>query len=294
MPEVDRSLVAWAESQLGGSVAEVRGLTRFGSPWLLEAGNLSAVMRVGSAENVAPLRVEAVALKLAADGGIAVPRIIAVDLESDPPVLLMTRMPGSSLIPETTPSTRLRTLGAVAARLHRITVLEDLELPHRQSPIDDVDFDQLRREAPRKALLERAEYVRDTMRPDYVDGFVHADLWQGNALWSGDALTALVDWEGAGHGAAGVDLGALRLDAAMCFGQAAAAEVLAGWEADAGSRADNIAYWDIVAGLSTPPDVGWFARTISSQGRPDLTRDLLKERRDTFIDAALDQLSSRL
>jgi phosphotransferase family enzyme len=114
-------------------------------------------------------------------------------------------------------------------------------------------------------LLQRAEDARDSYRPSGADGFVHDDLWQGNALWDGDRLTALIDWECAGVGPAGDDVDA-------------AEDVLAGWEAEAGRGADDVAYWDVVAALSTPPDVGWFAGTISAQGRPDLTRELLEQR----------------
>lgn len=291
MADLEPRLLAWAESFLGTAVVAVRGLVKGGSPWLLEGDGRAGVMRVGMADELSWMRIETVALGLAAANGIVVPRVIAVDLDGDPPVLLVTAMPGSSTIPRTIPTMRLRTLGAVSAVLHQVAVPPDLGLPRREHAIGAIDFDQLRREAPPRELLMRAERARDTFQPDNVEGFVHGDLWQGNSMWNGDTLTALIDWEGAGIGPAGVDLGSLRLDAAMCFGAAAAADdVLAGWEAGAGRRADDVAYWDVVAALSTPPDVGWFAGTMSAQGRPDLTRELLERRRDTFLAAALDQL----
>ena len=300
MADLQPHLITWAESFLGAAIVSVRGMVKGGSPWLLEGNGRSGVMRVGKVDEVSWMRLETVALELAAANGIVVPRVIAVDLDGDPPLLLVTAMPGSSTIPTTTPTTRLRALGAVTAALHDITVPPDLALPRRKHPIGAVDFDQLRREAPPRELLVRAERARDMFQADALqadafqaanaDGFVHGDLWQGNTMWSGDTLTALIDWEGAGVGPAGVDLGSLRLDAAMCFGPAAADDVLAGWEAGAGRRADYVAYWDVVAALSTPPDVGWFAGTISAQGRPDLTRELLERRRDAFLAAALDQL----
>jgi hypothetical protein len=39
--------------------------------------------------------------------------------------------------------------------------------------------------------------------------------------------------------------------------------------------------------------MGWFLGAIASQGRPDLTRELLVERRDAFLRAALDRLDDR-
>jgi hypothetical protein len=53
-------------------------------------------------------------------------------------------------------------------------------------------------------------------------------------------------------------------------------------------------YWDIVAALATPPQLGWFPPTIAAQGRPDLTRDLLLRRHEEFLAAALERLPSVL
>jgi aminoglycoside phosphotransferase (APT) family kinase protein len=287
---VEPQLLRWAEGVLGAKIESVRGLRAGGSPWLLETGARSAVMRIGTGVDVALLHVEHVGLEVAATTGVPVPRVLATEFSSDPAALLMERMPGSSLIPQERPPLRLRALGAAAALLHAVALPAAAGLPRRDRPIGPVDFDRLRAEAPARELLQRAEEVRNWYRPCSDEGFVHDDLWQGNALWDGDRLTALIDWECAGVGPAGVDLGALRLDAAMCFDVDAADDVVAGWEAQAGRRADDVAYWDAIAALSTPPDVGWFAGTISAQGRPDLSRELLEQRRDRFLSNALDEL----
>ncbi len=288
--EVEPRLTTWAEEVLGARIQSVRGLRAGGSPWLLETSTQSAVMRVGTGDEIANLRVEHAGLEVAATTGIPVPRVLATEFSGDPAGLLIELMQGSSAIRLERPPLRLRALGAAAAVLHAVTVPAAARLPRRDRPIGPVDFDRLRAEAPAQELLQRAEEARDSPRPRSVEGFVHDDLWQGNALWDGDRLTALIDWECAGVGPAGVDLGALRLDAAMCFDVDAADDVLAGWEAQAGRRADDVAYWDVVAALSTPPDIGWFAGTISAQGRPDLTRELLEQRRNRFLSNALDEL----
>jgi hypothetical protein len=87
-----------------------------------------------------------------------------------------------------------------------------------------------------------------------------------------------------------VDLGSLRMDAAFCYGQAAADELLAGYEQARGGPAADVPYWEIVAALATPPQLGWFPATIAAQGRPDLTRDLLLRRHGEFLAAALGRL----
>src|SRR5207245_10190033 len=136
-------------------------------------------------------------------------------------------------IPPGRPRERLRTLGRLAAALHAVPLASrGAALFWRERPISSVDFDALRRRSPRRPLLEEAEArVREHRAPSgRASVFVHGDLWQGNALWRGDELAGLVDWDCAGAGAPGVDLGSLRCDAAVCFGLAAAGDVLAGWE----------------------------------------------------------------
>jgi hypothetical protein len=166
-------------------------------------------------------------------------------------------------------------------------------LPRRDRPIASEDFAALRRRPLVRPLLLEAEARVAGPRPAEADVFVHGDLWQGNALWLGDTLTGLVDWDCAGAGPPGVDLGSLRCDAAVCFGLEAADDVLAGWEELAGRPAADVAHWDVVAALSTPPDMGWFVGAIAGQGRPDLSQDVLVRRRDAFLRAALGRLDGR-
>jgi Ser/Thr protein kinase RdoA (MazF antagonist) len=119
---------------------------------------------------------------------------------------------------------------------------------------------------------------------------VHGDLWQGNTLWDGDSPTGVVDWDCAGVGAAGIDLGSLRCDAWKTAGREAAAAVLAGYEEVAGRHADDVAYWDVVAALCTPPTIDWFTDAIRDQGRTDLDQPTLLARRDAFLRSALHRL----
>jgi hypothetical protein len=47
-----------------------------------------------------------------------------------------------------------------------------------------------------------------------------------------------------------------------------------------------------VAALASPPDMGWFPDSMAAQGRPDLTREVMLDRRDAFLAAALSQLET--
>jgi aminoglycoside phosphotransferase (APT) family kinase protein len=297
-PSLDRGSLEWAVrvAAPGADVAEVRGLRDGGSPWLVrlsrQGRERNVVLRVGSGRDRSPLHTEVAALRLAAEHALPAPRLLAAELGDDPPLVLVEQVPGSSAIPPVRPSARLRTLGRIAAALHAVTVEPGPALPRRDRPIASVDFAALRRQQPPRPLLVEAEERVAAAPPRRADVFVHGDLWQGNALWTGDTLAGLVDWDCAGAGPPGVDLGSLRCDAAICFGVEAADDIQAGWEEATGHPAEEVAYWDVVAALSTPPDMGWFPDALAGQGRPDLTREVLVQRRDAFLRAALNRLDA--
>jgi aminoglycoside phosphotransferase (APT) family kinase protein len=288
-------VLRWVAGVLAcGAVTVVRGLREGGSPWLLEAGGREVVLRVGQPGDAPSFATEIAALSLAAGAGVPAPSLLGHD--SGPavglPVVLTERLPGTSRIPRQPDQLRLRALGAVAAQLHSVLLNPSAKLPERDRPISGEDFAGMRQREGASRLLREADALIAGMQPAAERTvFVHGDLWHGNTLWAGDSLSGLVDWDCAGAGAPGVDLGSLRCDAALCFGTAAAAEVLRGWEEEAGWPAADVAYWDTVAALATPPDLGWFPAAIADQGRPDLDRALLLERRDSFLREALAHLA---
>jgi aminoglycoside phosphotransferase (APT) family kinase protein len=265
MPSLDPGLLDWAvrAAAPGAEVVAVRGLRDGGSPWLVRLGRRgrerSVVLRVGGDQDRPGLRTEVAALRLAAGHDLPAPRLLAAELDGDPPAVLVERVEGSSAIPADRPPGRLRTLGRTAARLHAVALTPSPALPRRDRPIASVDFAALRRRQPRPLLAEAEERVAGLAAAE-ADVLVHGDLWQGNALWRGDSLAGLVDWDCAGVGPPGVDLGSLRCDAAVCFGMEAANDVRRGWEEEA--------------------------------GRPDLTRDILVRRRDAFLRDALGRLDA--
>jgi len=301
MDALDPSLLRRAvrAADPGAEVAEVRGLRDGGSPWLLRlrrgGRTRGVVLRVGHGKDgAAGLGTEVAALTLAAEHGLPAPRLLAADLAGDPPVVLVEQVAGSSAIPPQRPPARLRALGRAAAALHAVAQAPTPTLPRRDRPIALEDFAALRRRRPPRLLLQEAEERLAALPPPaQSEVLVHGDLWQGNALWTRDTLAALIDWNCAGAGPPGVDVSSLRCDAAICFGLEAADDIRDGWEEATGRPLTDLPRWDAVAALSTPPDMGWFLGAIASQGRPDLTRELLVGRRDAFLRAALDRLDDR-
>jgi aminoglycoside phosphotransferase (APT) family kinase protein len=290
----DLAVLDWAAGMLGTARPEVlRGLRGGGSPWLLRTGDREAVLRVGQPGDQEVLATEAAALRLAGRAGVAAPELLGADDggATGVPLVLMSRLPGSSTIPREPDPARLAALGAAAAALHAIPLEPSDVLPARDRPIAGEDFARMRRDQPPQPLLVAAE--RAVAGPPPSRGrpvLVHGDLWHGNTVWADGALAGLVDWDCAGSGQPGVDLGSLRCDAAICFGPETAGHVSRGWEQAAGRPADDVAYWDVIAALATPPDMGWFPAAIAEQGRPDLDQATLRDRRDAFLRQALGRL----
>jgi aminoglycoside phosphotransferase (APT) family kinase protein len=299
MAHPDPEVLAWASAALGTEVTVVRSLRLGGSPWLLRTGDRNVVLRVSAAERAGETETEVAAMTQvarAAEPGLPVAEVLGYDLaEQTGHALVITgQLPGSSVIPAEPDPEQLRALGAAAARISSITLPSTRALPVRRRPIEAEDFARMRREQETSDLLRAAEATVAAARiDDDRTGLVHGDLWHGNTLWDDDGrLTAVLDWDCAGVGPSGIDLGSLRCDAAWCHGLQAADDVLHGWESEAGHAGRDVPYWDTVAALASPPDMGWFPESMAAQGRPDLTREVMLKRRDAFLTAALSQLKT--
>jgi aminoglycoside phosphotransferase (APT) family kinase protein len=298
MADPDARVLEWASGIMAAEVTVVRGMRLGGSPWLLRAQDREVVLRVVGADRVPETAIEVAAMTCAAraDGSaLPVAELLGYDLgeQTGYGLLLTTCVRGTSMIPLVADPQQLRGLGAAAARISSVTLPPAPELPVRSRPIEAEDFAGMRTAQGASDLLRAAEVAVAQARPAHgALGLVHGDLWHGNTLWDDGRLAAVLDWDCAGVGPAGIDLGSLRCDAAWCHGIESAEEVLQGWEAEAGRPATDVAYWDAVAALASPPDMGWFPTSMACQGRPDLTRAVMLQRRDTFLEAAVRRLAA--
>ena len=268
MVRPDPGLLSWVTSCVvpGASVVSCTGLRRGEPPWLVGLSNSNieeVVVRVGDRSSVALLRTEAAALAAIADSDIPGPRLLGAAMGGPgaPGVfaLVMSRVAGTSRSSVAPSTTRLRALGGAVAIVHAAPVPTSPHLPVRRRPVEPVDFDAARRSEPARALLVEAEDVLErTPLPAQGPVFVHGDFWHGNTMWDGDRLTGIIDWECAGIGHPGIDLGMQRCDAALVVGMSGADDVLAGYESAIGHAAADVAYWDLAAALTTPPTMDLF------------------------------------
>lgn len=234
------------------------------------------------------------ALRLAETHGLAAPRLIAADVDgraSGTVATLETFLPGSAGLPPAVSVARLREAGAAIAKVHAFTLKSQPDLPYRPRPIavDDRAAERRRGWMPTTPLLQQADkQVRSRRVRAAKSVFVHGDIWGGNMLWEADRCIALIDWKTAGVGDPGVDLGSLRMQMALQYGQDAPTHVLEGWQQQAGRAATAVPYWDAVAALNTPTVMDSWPG-FADDGSP-LDASAVTERRDTFLRAALDHL----
>ena len=144
---------------------------------------------------------ESAALTALAGSGVPAPRLIAAS-ERAPAALLMTRLAGSPDLDIPDPAAIIDLLEAI----HAVTPGPAARWSyHGYHEGRDLARPGWWRDA---ALWDRAVRQTTTARPHGPGVFIHRDFHPGNLLWSGRALTGIVDWVNACVGPAEVDVAA--------------------------------------------------------------------------------------
>ena len=90
--------------------------------------------------------------------------------------------------------------------------------------------------------------------------FIHRDFHPGNVLWTGDAVTGIVDWSSASLGSPEADVGHCRINLARHLGYDAAEQFTAIYRERSG-RGEYHPYWDLVDAVGmldlVGPEFGW-------------------------------------
>ena len=253
----------------------------YGGPEWVEHG---AVLRVADAwgREAFYIRTEAAALVLVEQSLLAAPRLISLDADgcdAGRVASLQTALPGDTLHGDPTAPEQFRAVGAHLGAIHRIRPQPDSNLPERLQHVDVYRSDEPGTLTPHiRASAQLLDHARAQLdlhpRPTAPVGLVHGDAWLGNIMTTGSAVVGLIDWGCAGVGQPGIDLGHLRMSVVFEHGMPAPVDVLNGWQEESGYPVE-VAYWDVVAALSTPADMGG-----------------LTQLRDTFLSDALERLGS--
>lgn len=201
--------------------------------------------------------------------GTTAPRLLAHGTESGHPIIATTALDGGHPAPELAPDTIAGQMALALAAIHRL------------------DGEGLRAEPqePPRATGRLAEAARDAWsRLDLSHRVLtHFDFWCGNALWTGDELVGVVDWNGARSAPRGVDVAWCRQDLVLLGSPQAADDFLQRYTELSGHTVPDIPAWDVLAAAQADPHVESWDANYRGIGRSDLTADLLRRRLDGWI-----------
>jgi aminoglycoside phosphotransferase (APT) family kinase protein len=229
---------------------------------------------------------EAALLEELEERGVPAPRLLAHQSDGG---LLMTFEPGR---PEHRPTDRRRAfadLAAVLVRIHEGGPPKVEGLRPQFSMLDD----DVREATPRRhgnpvdasVWAHVARLWPVVARPSPT--LIHDDFHPGNVLQSRHRVTAVVDWTGAGVGAAASDACYLRLDVALVLGLEAGDEMLAAYEAELGASVADRPFWDLVAAARAAGVVHLWHGSWVDFGLDDLPLPVAEERLAAFVARAV-------
>ena len=217
---------------------------------------------------------ELAALERIAALGPQVPHLIAASADAAEPLIVTTRVAGSTPDPA---ADLVDVAQQMAAALTAIHELDGNGLP--QAPLTPHTGDS--------AIARRAQQAFGQL--DLSDRVLsHGDFWIGNALWVRDEiteasrLTGVVDWSGAKHAPRGFDLAWCRQDLVLLGSPAAADSFLAEYEARLGSPISDINDWDVQAAASAADRVETWLPNYHGIGLTDTTAKDLRHRLDEW------------
>lgn len=185
---------------------------------------------------------EALVLGRLADTDVPAPELVAADVDAatcDVPALLITRMAGAAF-PGRPP------LGPLADALEQIHAVDPDGIPAYQRYYEPERL-RVPSWADDRTVWEDAIALAHQPAPTLPERFIHRDFHPGNTLWEGAELTGVVDWTTGSSGPAAVDLGHLRWNLVVDYGQRVADALL--------PHDEHHPYYDVVTALDVLDDL---------------------------------------
>lgn len=210
------------------------------------------------------------------------------------PVLVMTHCDGQLRPPPAEPAAWLDTYAATLAAIHDTDLARVAELTRCRDL--GTALQHIEERPPESDLRTSWEVVVAALRRRMgtvggVDAVLrHSDVWFGNTLWTGDRVTAVLDWGDACIGDPRVDLGYSRLDVHLALGHAAAEAFRGSYERRRGAMPD-LAFFDLLAtvpGLVYLPD---WVDGYREVGLTYLSFALARDRLLAFVSDAMSRLA---
>lgn len=223
---------------------------------------------------------EAAALTQMEHIDLPTPQVIALDpdgSQTDVPAVLMTLLPGTVDLRPHDPDLWLATLAEPLNVLHASPIPT---FAWKYDPWIEHGLLQPPEWVGHRDLWERAFDLFVRGMPETRPCFLHRDYHPTNVLWTGGAISGIVDWVNACVGPPGADVAHCRLNLALMYGYETAERFL-GHVDDA---YDPI--WDLVPALSALEGFSLYT-PWADFGLQHLSEELVRERLEDFVGRSL-------
>lgn len=231
---------------------------------------------------------EAESLRLASNGGVTTPDIIAFDKEGavcGNPLVLMTRLNG---VVDILPGNMEHWVYELAHALVKIHTLNAVEFQWTYFTYHDVTKLEVPNWTKDPEVWKKAIDVVNGPQPIVSKQLIHRDYHPTNVLWEDNKVSGVVDWVNACYGPAGIDVGHCRLNLVKLYGVHVADQFLSAYLSLAGEAFTYDVYWDILSlmdggGADVYP--GWEVFGVKG-----LTEEMMEKRLDIYLKSLINGL----
>ncbi|MFJ4677764.1 MULTISPECIES: phosphotransferase family protein [unclassified Kitasatospora] len=285
-----------AETLHGGATADMRRLTigtRDGGTRHLVLRSFVAPTRQGPAEDL--LHREAGALTTLTGTDVSAPALVAVDPTAAHcayPSLLMTHLPGRTVLADEGLETRLPLLARQLVAIHAV---RPAVRPREYVALTTADT-VVTPETADTAVWNAAIDVIRPPAPRHEGRFLHRDFQPGNVLFGPPAddptgtadprITGVVDWAAASWGPTDLDVAHCSTNLALLHGPQWGLRFTETYQEAGGTLAPTAPerlYWQVRAPLAFSEEVQWVAQPWREAGRTELTTQTVEERLNAYL-----------
>ena len=295
--------IVGAEALHGGATADMRRLiigTRDGDTRNLVLRSFVDPTRQGPAEDL--LHRETDALTTLTGAGVPAPGLVAVDPTAEHceyPSLLMTHLPGRTVLDDEGLETRLPLLARQLVAVHAV---RPAVRPREYVALTTADT-VVTPEGADAAVWAAAIDVIRKPAPRYAGRFLHRDFQPGNVLFDlppedpagavSARIVGVVDWAAASWGPADLDVAHCSTNIALLHGPAWGLCFIEAYQEAGGmlaAAADERLYWQVREPLAFSEEVRLVAQPWREAGRTELTTRAVEERLGAYVTSLMDAL----
>ncbi|WP_194919121.1 phosphotransferase family protein [Catenulispora rubra] len=285
------------EALRGGITAEMRKLTigaRDGNTRELVLRSYVDPYYVERAQD--SLIREAEALTALAGSEVTAPRLVAVDSSAEHPSLLMTHLPGRTVLDDDGVQTRVPLLARQLVAIHAV---RPAERPRKYVALTTAESVVTPKGADAAAWAAAKDVIRKPT-PPYEGRFLHRDFQPGNVLFdepppeeATTRITGVVDWATTSWGPADLDVAHCSANLALLHGPEWGLRFAEAYEQAGGALAATASerlYWMVRDPLALSEELSVVSQPWREAGRTDLTTRAVEQRLNAYVTALIDAL----